>query len=519
VLPDFILEDVMKMNGVEFYNQPILIQDGDASDDTQDAPQQQDVEDVEEPILFMMLDCRSHPDLNFPTVKEYEVCDALNIEFADDIQPKKLRTMYGKNLGTFRIEAQDMTKYVGRKLVIRGHEIDLVPIRKQRREDPGPSYRARRNYEKNTVKVRIFEAWSNQFSSIDHSQFDEYFQKTIGTEIVIPTQPERCRERREIFTTNRYIVVRTEDSEGKKIDLGERIIVAGRTFNISYFGKQHYCGLCKTRHGWNCPSQIRHDFLRKLRQGKTDKCKIYSDSTLRMTNQLALTSDVACMTGGAIGQLCNVVPYDSPHEEIIINAGTNELKCNNLHEFVYTVEQEKKKVEKLASTLPVTLVLPQESNTDPESIVKSRFLRNAFDEHENVKVVKLSGIEIEDGHGHPTDAGTLEILKQIHALQKIVMKDCMDDAIAPGKYKCVQSLFRTGCRGCDSLQYTQYLCNDCRNAAKETDIVHLQESIKTLHEEMFPQPAPTDIEMMENKGMKRPSSDDDGSSNKKQIPS
>lgn len=510
VLPDYVFDEVIKMNGLEFYNKKLIIEDEDAGDETATRSQNTEEEEDDE-ILYILLDCRSHPDLNFPTVKEFEVCDALNIDFGEDIH-KAVKTMFGTNLGTFKIESDDMGQYVDKQLVIRGHKIDLVPVRKKKQMDRRAGH-FQRTFEPNTVKVRIFDAWSKPYKSIDNQLFDEYFTN-LGADIIKPTQPERCRERREVFTMNRYIVVRTVDHEGRKIDLGERVQVADYTFNISYFGKLHNCGLCRSRHGWHCPSQLRHDFLRKMRKGKTDKCKIYSDSTLRLTNQLALTTDVACMTGGGIGQLCNVIPYDSPHEEIIINAGTNELKCNDLAEFVFTVEKEKEKVQSLATSLPVTIVLPQISTDIPETKVKSQFLHNSFNGIDNVKVIQLERIEIDDGHGHPTAAGTIDILKQINVTNNIIMKDCLGDVISPQKYRCVQSLFKTGCRACESLEFTPFLCSSCKGKAKLADTSEIAADIKKLRDELFP---PIEVEMVNvdntSNGIKRSIEETDGNSN------
>ncbi len=155
--------------------------------------------------------------------------------------------------------------------------------------------------------------------------FDEYF-RSLGAELIRPTQPETCREDRETFNTNRYIVVKKTKNDGTAIDFGNRITVAGFSFKISYYGMQKYCAQCKRSHGWDCPTKVRNDFLRQLRKGKTEHAKIYSDSTLRHVNQLGLTTNVACMSGGGIAQICNAIPYDTPHPEVIIKGGSNELK-------------------------------------------------------------------------------------------------------------------------------------------------------------------------------------------------
>ena len=91
------------------------------------------------------------------------------------------------------------------------------------------------------------------------------------------------------------------------------------------------------------------EYLKSLRKGKTGTRKIYSDSSLRNTNELALTTDVACMPGGGMGQLCNVIGLDDKHDEVIIHAGTNEIfNTRTPEEFTYTVEKTKEKLKTLA---------------------------------------------------------------------------------------------------------------------------------------------------------------------------
>ena len=135
-------------------------------------------------------------------------------------------------------------------------------------------------------------------------------------------------------------MVTHEDENNAKIDLGTSVEVNGVRFNIMYDGMQRYCFLCLKKHGTECPAKVRFEFLRNLRKGKTGKTKIYSDSSLRHANQLALTTNIACMSGGGIGELCNVIKHDEKHENIILHAGNNEItRTESLPEFAYTIEK------------------------------------------------------------------------------------------------------------------------------------------------------------------------------------
>ena len=284
VCPSFAFDEIVKMNGIEFYGKELKIVAEDESDDetTQSTSQANATTHEEEEILYMQLDCRSHPDLNYPPVREMEVCDALMLAHADD-PFKAVRTFRGKDVGLYSIESKDMERYLDTTLVIRGHEIKLIRIRRNQK----------RQYfrDPDGIKIRIFDAYGLQYRHIQNETFDEYFN-SLGVEIIKQTQPESCRERRDVFNTNRYVVVKKVDDKGTTIDFGSRITISGISFKISYYGMEKYCGLCDRKHGWDCPSRKRFDYLKVLRRGKTDKCKIYSDSILRHTNQLSLSTNV-----------------------------------------------------------------------------------------------------------------------------------------------------------------------------------------------------------------------------------
>ena len=191
-----------------------------------------------------------------------------------------------------------MCPYVGSTLNIRGHDIPLRPIRKRSPQQPETQRHRHNGYDPDAIKVRIFDAFQKRYRSIESELFDKEFLD-MGVDVIKPTLPERCQERR-VFNFNRYVIVKPYDANGERVDLGERIKVAGRYFKISYPGKLHFCSLCQTKHGKECARRTRFEALRKLRKGTTNKAKIYSDSTLRLKNQLALTTDVPCMSGGGI---------------------------------------------------------------------------------------------------------------------------------------------------------------------------------------------------------------------------
>ena len=529
-VPESLVPEVVKLSGVTFKGRDLVIEidnmatptvtgtpegdnmatstvtgtpEGDATETTDGSAGGMGEEEGE--ILFMVLDVRNHPDLNFPLVNETEVCDALLQKHANDPH-LAVKAGWGSRLGTFVVESTEMGAYVGSTLDIRGHEIPLKPVRRKENTRPTTNHaNSRRNdFDPDAVKVRIFDAYEIRYRSIPSEDFDQVFLD-MGCDVVKPTLPERCRERRELLNTNRYVIVKPLDSSGSKIDMGGHISVGNRRFKISYPGKQHFCSLCQKKHGRECAKRVRFDALRALRKGLTSEKKIYSDSTLRLANQLALSTDVSCMSGGGIGQICNLIPHDSDHhQEVIINAGTNELKTDCPKEFVYEVDRAVHKLEELATSGPVTLVLPPARCDTPENAGKSQFLRETLSRVPSINVVALSEVEM-DETDHPTEKGTLAIIDQINASKKIILDNCRNDVTLPVKYRQVQSVFKAGCRGCENLDYTSSLCAACKQCADSADTSVLFEMIEKHRSQFYP---PIDVEMESAKDAnKRPAED------------
>ena len=504
VSPDVVYDEVLKLNGIDFAGTKLIIegeadedQDGEVPSSTENATPSGDEnansEATDNDILFMLLNCR-RPEWNFNPILEYEVCDALQLEFAND--PHKLvKTLRGRDIGMFRIYSNDMAQYLEKKIVIRGHEISLTPQRKRKQQSAdnnndeidGEQQHRRRNrfFDPDGLKIRIFDAWEPIHQAIPHQSFDDYFE-SIGAEMIKQTQPERCYNSRDVFNTNRFAVVKKIKPDGTNIDFGKYISVAGKSFKLSYKGIQKFCGLCNRDHGWDCPTKVRHDFMRQLRKDETKKAKIYSDSTLRHTNQWSLKTDVACMSGGGIGQICNAIPFDDPHDEVIIKAGSNEMQTDDIKEFVYTIQRAEEKLKALTEIKPVTLVLPPVPTNVPELIVKGKFMVDSFGKLDAVTIINLEEVDMSANDNHPSPTGTADIIKQINAVKHVVLKDCEEETVLPLKYRGVQALFKVGCRGCDNLDFTRALCDVCMQGATETDTSTIERDILDLTNQMFP---------------------------------
>ena len=293
-----------------------------------------------------------------------------------------------------------------------------------------------------------------------------------------------------ILNNNRYCVIRhTGEDEGAKIDIGSEIQVAGVTFKIAYRGMEKFCYTCGRKHGIECPSRARFEILKKIRKPYISKRKIYSDSSMRMANQYALRTDIACMSGGGIGQICNAIPYDQKHDEVIILAGNNEVtNTKSLPEFVYSVTKAATKLQKLAEQSKVLLVLPCVPTVGPEEAGKAMFLEEKMKEVGVIETIKLQNIEYEGSH--PTQKGTQQIVSQIQEAvkDKIILDEAEEgEETTPRIYNLIKPIYKVGCRGCDSMAFTAHLCGPCFEEAKKVDCTALEEKINKLTEEMFPQ--------------------------------
>ena len=106
----------------------------------------------------------------------------------------------------------------------------------------------------------------------------------------------------------------------------------------------------------------------------------------------------------------------------------------------------------MANQTPVTVVLPPTDTGTPEMAVKGKLLIESL--AKVVKVVQLTPVDMDDT-GHPSKQGTLDIVKQIDQHKNIILPDCEEDTVLEMKYRGVQTIFKVGYRGCDSMQHTR----------------------------------------------------------------
>ena len=498
-VPDNVAEHLLNLQGKTVQGRKWQVQEIFETDEernievleTTDPPEpERDIND----IRYMIIDCR-FPCWVWNQVKLIEVIDALQIDHEEDYSKSvgRLKT------GIWSLDSDNFSRYVGKTITIRGVDINLKPKYKQlQRMDDGSNgrtYSFGKPRRREGTLITIFGAYQRRNRHIPNELFDENFQNMNGVEVIKQTEPQKTKGTT-VLNNNRYLVVKSVDPQVKKLDVGTSMTIMGNRFNIAYDGMERFCFLCNAKHGAGCPVKMRFDMLKLMRAGKTDKRKIYSTSVLAHTNQLALTTDVACMSGGGIGQLCNVIPSDTKHEEVIILAGTNEItRTENLHEFVYTIEKTVEKLRALAEDNQVTMVIPVTPCVNATEMGKAKFLEQQLTEVKEIKTVKLNTDTIEFDGVHPTRVGTEDIIRQLNDLydKEIVLPDATsEDLTTPSRYSKVQGIFKVGCRACQTTDICAFLCDTCKASSESTNTDSLAKLIEEIELTHFPPIDPND---------------------------
>ena len=516
-----VYDEMLKLSGMKFKGSDIKLSPHE--DPAQDEAETEegaasDGEVEEEPVEFLEIDTRL-PEWVYNPVTDLEVARALDIDFSDD-PTKSVEDIgrYNKSLkGIFRIDSNDYARYNGQVLTIRERELQFIPKHRQPkkqspsygRRGPRDSDNSQRPNRKEGTFITIYRAYRLEHRGLYNELFDDYFRE-MGIEVIKTTLPQFKKGTR-VLNNNRYLVVQKLDDHKELRDkLGSFITIDGKRFYIVYTGLEKYCYECSRKHGYHCPTRARNEFLEKLRKDKTSKRKIYSDSIARHANVPALTTDVACMSGGGIGQIINAISYDTKHEEVIVMGGTNEVvNTTNPAEFVFTIDKSLEKLKALSEQVVMTFVMPCVPLVTPEMKAKATYLEEGVRKIETVKVITLDEIDHDDDDIHPTEDGTRAILKQLHSKfgDEIIVDGAEEGDITTRKYSKVQSLYKVGCRTCNDHSYTPYMCGECKQGtADEANVERLMQLYNKAEEEMFP-----DVGSSE----KRPLSDDDDDQQRK----
>lgn len=493
---DEVYGELLKLNGISFKGHDLIVSPHDnPANDASNVAADTAPPTAEGPIQYLEINVRV-PEWSFNQVTDIEIAQALDLDFETD-PTKSVEDLgrYKKSLqGIFRIDSNDYTIYHERSIKIRGRDFAFTPRYENQADNRSrQSSNSFRPARKEGTLITIYRAYRAENRHLHNEVFDDHF-RNIGLEIFKSTLPQ-FRKGSSCLNNNRYLVVQKLDNDPElKKKIGSFIVVSGVRFNIVYNGMQKYCYACNREHGSDfCPTKARNGFLETVRKGVTGKRKIYSDSILAFTNQAALTTDVACMPGGGIGQIINVIAHDEKHEEKIIFGGTNEIVYSkNTTEFVFTIDKSLEKLQNMANEITTSFVLPVLPLSTPEMKAKAQYLEEEIRKLEKVNVIKPENVD-HDGI-HPTEDGTTSLLKQVdQSLGEIILNDAEDDDLTTRRYMKVQALYKVGCRACDDPAYSAYLCMNCKGSLNVDvqNVARLEEMIKKAEEEMYPRMEPT----------------------------
>ena len=282
------------------------------------------------------------------------------------------------------------------------------------------------------------------------------------------------------------MVQKLDGDEETQKRIKSSIVVHGKKFNIWFEGMKKHCFLCGRAHGKDCPTRARFEHLKAIRDQQPRKRAVYSSSVLAHVNQLATTADFACMSGGGIGQVINSIAHDEKHDQVTIAAGTNEIvHVSDTSEFVFTINHSLEKLRALAAEVETSFLMP--SLALPTPVMKARYdyLESELAKIPEVKVIKPKNVEM-DGY-HPTAQGTETILQALHAEFKDLILDEAEKAdLTTKRYVQVKSLYKVGCRTCDSREFTAYLCEACKSQCPDANIDTFNVFLAKAEKEMYP---------------------------------
>ena len=111
-----------------------------------------------------------------------------------------------------------------------------------------------------------------------------------------------------------------------------------------------------------CPTEVIVRAMEQERAQTPKRIKTYSDSTIRLVRETALTGDVDAMSGGTTGNILNAVDIDTKAanvESVLIVAGQNELHMRMTNEeFVWVNRKSEERLEKLGAAKKVVVLAP-----------------------------------------------------------------------------------------------------------------------------------------------------------------
>ena len=312
---------------------------------------------------------------------------------------------------------------------------------------------------------------------IPASQFDKAME-SLQLQLIVPTKMQRIKDT-QVFNGNRFCVVETPEDLKRipsQISLKNPLSNIVYSVRLSFKGQEIFCSRCNESHVGQCPALQAFYTAKKQKEVMINNdeilSKIYSDSTLRNVDTLGLTADVCAMSGGGLGQIIQASlddPGNIQQERIIIMGGTNDIKQQNFpstDQFAANIDLSLKKLSDSAGQAPgKTFYLVQQRPADDredgevalfdttDQCIRQSYMHGCMRQLcDTVANIECVNVEYDvDGTGHPTDAGTMQILTTLNNKEvtpaPLIWNDNFIYSSKP--YKQVESIYRYGCNGCN----------------------------------------------------------------------
>ena len=387
--------------------------------------------------------------------------------------------------------------------------------------------------------ITMRRAGDGALALVPADEYDRALEK-LSLELIVPTKFQRIKDT-QVFNGNRFCVVTTPEnlkSIPNSLAIRNPANNGLHTVRLTFKGQEVFCDRCQEGHVGQCPALKAFYEARKIKQQMVDNdeilSKIYSDSTLRHVETLGLTADVCAMSGGGIGQVIQASlddPNSIKHERIVIMGGTNDMKTQNFPStevFAANVDNALQKLADAAPLAPEKLFFlvqqqPYEEETEdedaggdprvpifmtPEHRIRQLYLHSKMKDVAN-SIVNVETVNVKyhaDHTGHPSEAGTAQILQTLHDMQLTPSSLIWNEQfiVNPKPYRGVESIFRYGCNACkryglemDTSKHShQLLCDECLETSMERatepnpDLRQITDRIneirKQQHDEAFP---------------------------------
>ena len=351
------------------------------------------------------------------------------------------------------------------------------------------------------VLVTIAQSAMGVAANIPNDAFNKALEK-IG-ELIIPTKLQFYKDTT-ILNGNRYAVLIPKGEIPVSVTVQNPMTKKDSIFYTRYRGQPYLCRACGIMHKEPCDYLKKFYRLKEQREQNKPTKMILSDSTLRRAQQVGLSADVECMSGGTIGQVAGALihnPKIKDVKNVVVVAGMNDLKNNEKMDpetFITKVDLGIKKLKTAMDGLNekeflIVKTLPSIGASDCDDL-RIAHISNEMKNlpSENVKVLNIPGEQIQMGPDtHPTEEGTAFLLDKIDEILEDLIVD--RDLITTKRiYTGVDTVYRYGCNACFKKEgrfvATGGYCSDCLTIADNYQPRTKWNALKDQLEQFFPTP-------------------------------